>query len=53
MFDLGGVLVRLDPTRLLRQLAHATGQSVEMIERQCKRICLRCGYFESCADLLS
>ena len=26
--------------------------SATMIDRRCKRICQRCGYFESCADLI-
>lgn len=26
--------------------------SATMIDRKCKRLCLRCGYFESCADLI-
>ena len=26
--------------------------SSTMIDRKCKRLCLRCGYFESCADLI-
>ena len=33
IFDLGGVLVRLEPKRLMAQLAQASGKSVEQIER--------------------
>ena len=33
IFDLGGVLVRVEPQRMLRALAQETGQPVEQIER--------------------
>jgi hypothetical protein len=28
------------------------GCGTALTERKCKRLCQRCGYFESCADLI-